>query len=175
MNLPLIYQWLAHEPAPRHLLKAVELYGVTEIVGSKNNPVILGWAKEVKLEKVYDADSIPWCGLFIATIMKRADREPVKDPLFALNWNNFGVKIGQPMLGDILTFTRKGGGHVGLYVGEDVAAYHVLGGNQGDKVSIVRIGKDRLSQVRRPAYNLQPFNIRKIKLAISGGLSTNEA
>jgi uncharacterized protein (TIGR02594 family) len=175
MNLPLIYQWLAHEPAPRHLLKAVELYGVTEIVGSKNNPVILGWAKEVDLEKVYDADSIPWCGLFIATIMKRADREPVKDPLFALNWNNFGVKIGQPMLGDILTFTRKGGGHVGLYVGEDVAAYHVLGGNQGDKVSIVRIGKDRLSQVRRPAYNLQPFNIRKIKLAINGGLSTNEA
>jgi uncharacterized protein (TIGR02594 family) len=175
MNLPLAYQWLAQESAPRHLLKAVELYGTTETVGTKNNPVIMGWAKEVDLDKVYVADSIPWCGLFIATIIKRAQREPVKDPLYALNWNNFGVKISQPMLGDILTFTRKGGGHVGLYVGEDVAAYHVLGGNQGDKVSIVRIAKDRISQVRRPAYNIQPTNVRKIILASNGKLSTNEA
>lgn len=175
MNLSLAYQWLPLESAPRHLLKAMELYGTTETVGPKNNPVIVGWAKEVGLENIYKADSTPWCGLFMAVVMKRASREPVKDPLFALNWNNFGVKITQPMLGDILTFTRKTGGHVGLYVGEDIAAYHVLGGNQGDRVSIVRIAKDRLSQVRRPAYTLQPTNVRKIILASNGKLSTNEA
>ena len=175
MNLPLAYQWLAQEAAPRHLLKAVELYGTTETVGPKNNPVIMGWAKELGISDIYKEDATPWCGLFVAVIMKRAQREPVKDPLFALNWNNFGVKIAQPMLGDILTFTRKNGGHVGIYVGEDVAAYHVLGGNQGDKVSIVRIAKERLSQVRRPAYNIQPANVRKIILASNGKLSENEA
>ena len=175
MNLPKAYQWLAQETAPRHLLKAVELFGVTETVGSVNNPVIMGWAKELGLEKVYTADSIPWCGLYAAIIMLRAQRPVVDQPLWALNWNKFGVRVTTPMLGDILTFSRKGGGHVGLYVGEDTTAYHVLGGNQGDKVSVVRIAKTRLSQARRPQYNSQPENIRKVILASNGALSTNEA
>jgi uncharacterized protein (TIGR02594 family) len=176
MKLPAEYQWLGLEDGPRHLLKAIELYGTQEIVGSKHNPVIMGWAKETGLQSVYTADEIPWCGLFIAVIMKRADRQPVKDPLWAANWNNFGVKVKIPMLGDVLTFTRQGGGHVGLYIGEDNSAYYVLGGNQGNKVSIVRILKSRLSQVRRPIYNIQPRNVRRILIDTKGGeLSTNEA
>jgi len=175
MNLPLAYQWLGQEGTPRHLLKAVELYGVTEAIGSKNNPVILGWAKETSLDNVYNADSIPWCGLFMAVVMQRAGRQPVKDPLWAANWSKFGVESKTPMLGDVLVFTRNGGGHVGLYVGEDNQAFHVLGGNQGDKVSIVRITKARLSSVRRPAYNVQPINIRKVVLKSNGKLSENEA
>lgn len=175
MNVVSPYEWVVTEDAPRHLLKALELYGVTETVGSKNNPVIMGWAKELGLEKVYVADSIPWCGLFAAIVIHRAGRPVVKDPLWALNWNNFGVRTTTPMLGDILTFSRKEGGHVGIYIGEDTTAYHVLGGNQGDKVSIVRIAKDRLSQARRPAYNSQPLNIRKIVLFNTGKLSENEA
>lgn len=175
MNLPKAYQWLQQEPAPRHLLKAVELYGTTETVGSANNPVIMGWAKELKLEKVYTADSIPWCGLFTAVIIWRANRPIVENPLWALNWNEFGVQASVPMLGDILTFSRNGGGHVGLYVGEDSTAYHVLGGNQGDKVCVSRIAKNRLSQARRPEYINQPTNIRKIVLAANGALSINEA
>lgn len=175
MNIPKAYRWLASELAPRHLLKAVELYGVTESVGNANNPVILGWAKETGLEKIYTADSTPWCGLYASVVMQRANRPIVKDPLWALNWNNFGVRVDVPMLGDILTFTRKSGGHVGFYIGQDDTAYHVLGGNQGNKVSIVRIAKSRLSQARRPEYNSQPTNIRKVILANSGVLSTNEA
>jgi len=175
MNLPKAYQWLAQEPAPRHLLKAVELYGVTETVGNSNNPVIMGWAKELGLDKVYTADSIPWCGLFTAVVIHRAQRPVVEAPLWALNWNKFGVQVTTPMLGDILTFSRNGGGHVGFYVGEDSTAYHVLGGNQGDKVSVTRIAKSRLSQARRPAYNSQPTNIRRVFLASNGALSTNEA
>lgn len=175
MNLPTQYQWLSLESAPRHLLKALELYGITEEVGSKNNPVILEWAKELNLESVYTADSIPWCALFVSIIMKRAGREPVENPLWALNWANFGVNVGKPMLGDVLVFKRNGGGHVGLYVGEDISAYHVLGGNQGDKVCIVRIGKDRLFSARRPNYINMPVNIRQVKLSSSGNLSTNES
>jgi len=39
---------------------------------------------------------------------------------------------------------------VGFYVGEDATHLHVLGGNQGDAVSITRIPKDRLSEMRWP-------------------------
>ena len=175
MNISKPYLWLTQEPAPRHLLKAVELFGITEIVGTQHNPVIIGWAKELKLDNVYKSDEIPWCGLYVAIVIHRAGRPVVTDPLWALNWNKFGVRVEKPMLGDVLTFTRKSGGHVGLYVGEDETAYHVLGGNQGNKVCVSRIAKSRLSQARRPEYKSQPTNIRRVFLSGNGALSTNEA
>jgi cell wall-associated NlpC family hydrolase len=79
------------------------------------------------------------------------------------------------MLGDVLVFSRDGGGHVGIYVGEDAKTYRVLGGNQGDKVSIVPILKTRCVGIRRTNWKIsQPKNVRKIFLSESGTLSTNE-
>jgi uncharacterized protein (TIGR02594 family) len=175
MNLSKQFQWLALEDGPRHLLKAIEIYGTKEIIGPKHNPVIMGWAKEIGADSYYKSDEIPWCGLFIATIIKRAGRIPAKDPLRALNWADFGVEVSIPMLGDILTFKRDGGGHVGLYIGENDSVYYVLGGNQGNAVSIVPIAKTRLFKARRPEYNSPPLNIRKIQLEAGGKVSTNEA
>lgn len=175
MILPKKYQWLQLEEAPRHLLKAVELFGTTEVVGPKHNPVIMEWARETGL-KQYTNDEIPWCGLYMAVVMKRANRDVVKDPLWARNWAKFGVEAKVPMLADVLVFSRETGGHVGLYVGEDKTSYHVLGGNQGNAVSIVRIAKNRLIASRRPPYQSQPLNVRKIKLDSTGTIvSTNEA
>lgn len=56
------YNLLKKEPAPRMLLEALKLYGVTEKAGSGNNPEILSWAKETGL-KQYTQDETPWCGL----------------------------------------------------------------------------------------------------------------
>jgi uncharacterized protein (TIGR02594 family) len=175
------YQWLAKETGPLMLLKALELYGTTETKGTINNPVILKWAKEIggSVENVYKADEIPWCGLFMAVIAKRASKQVVKDPLWALNWGTFGTYTNTPMLGDVLVFIRKSSdgktaGHVALYVGEDTTCYHVLGGNQSDKVCITRIEKTRLYAARRPNYKVQPANVRKIVLSSSGTVSTNE-
>jgi uncharacterized protein (TIGR02594 family) len=173
MKLPKKYLWLAYEGAPRHLVKALELYGVTEIVGPKHNPVILEWAKELGIN--YNSDEIPWCGLFVGICIKRANRQPVSGLLSSRNWINFGVKSNIPMLGDILVFARQGGGHVGFYVGEDKKNFFVLGGNQGNQVNVVKIAKSRLIEARRPAYHTPPSNIRRIHLDISGPVSTNEA
>ena len=175
MSLPKQYQWLLHEGGPKMLLKALEVYGVTEIVGPHHNPVILDWAREVGLGSVYKADEIPWCGLFMSVIAQRAGKKPPKDPLWALNWANFGAQVAQPLLGDVLTFKRDGGGHVGMYIAEDLTAYHVLGGNQGNAVSITRIAKNRLYKAIRTPYNIQPLNVRKIILDASGDISKNEA
>lgn len=68
-------------------------------------------------------------------------------------------------------FKRKSGGHVGLYA----SAFHVLGSNQSDRVSITRLARNRLVAVRRPAYRAQPSNVRPIPLSASGSLSVNEA
>lgn len=69
-----------------------------------------------------------------------------------------------------------GGGHVGLYVGDDAGAYHVLGGNQSDQVCVSRIAKARCIAVRRCPWKLaQPGNVRPVRPAAGGALSTNEA
>ena len=170
------YSYLLKEKSPKILVEAVKRLGVKEIVGAKHNPVILGWAKELGLEKVYTKDEIPWCGLFIAYCAHSAGVQVVDKPLWALSWAKYGKKVAEPMLGDILTFKRDGGGHVGIYVGEDKDCYHVLGGNQGNAVTITRILKSRLNQARRTAWKVaQPDNVRKIQLTGKGEISKNEA
>lgn len=169
------YDWLKSEIAPRILVSAVKQFGVKEIVGRAHNPVIMGWAKELGLDKVYTEDEIPWCGLFIAHCAHTAGTQVVDRPLWALNWAKYGNKVDVPMLGDILTFKRNGGGHVGIYVGEDATYYHVLGGNQNNSVSVSRIAKSRLHQARRTAWKVaQPANVRQVILAAKGTITTNE-
>lgn len=176
MSLPAAYAWVsALSPLPHMVDQAVALYGVHEGAGSVNNPVILAWAKEVGLASVYTADSIPWCGLFMAVVAQRAGKPVPSGPLWALDWSKFGSDAGQPGLGDVLVFVRPGGGHVGLYIAEDSGAYHVLGGNTADAVSIARIDKHRLYAARRPIYSVQPATVKPYIVAATGALSQNEA
>jgi uncharacterized protein (TIGR02594 family) len=177
-RLPEQYRWLEQERAPRLLVEALLLYGTKEIKGEVSNPVILAWADEVGgwIGDWYDKDEIPWCGLFMAVVAKRAGYPFTQKALAAAEWKNWGNAVAIPMLGDVLVFQRPGGGHVGMYVGEDRDAYHVLGGNQSDQVCITRIGKDRFVAARRsPWQYAQPANVRPVVLAASGALSRNEA
>ena len=170
------YEWLKKETAPKILVEAVKHIGTKEIVGKQHNPTILSWAKALGLEKVYTNDEIPWCGLFVAYCAHAAGLDVVKHPLWALNWNKYGNVAKVAMLGDVLTFTRNGGGHVGIYVGEDATHYHVLGGNQNNSVSVSRIAKERLSQARRTAWKIaQPASVRVVHLEAKGVITTNEA
>ena len=170
------YNFLNKETSPQILVQAVKLIGTKEIVGVKHNPTILAWAKAIGLEKVYNADEIPWCGLAMAYAAHMAKLDVPTNPLWALNWNKFGTKVTEPMLGDILTFKRDGGGHVGLYVGEDINYYHVLGGNQSNMMCVTRIAKTRLNQARRTKWKVaQPAGVRKIILSSTGIISNNEA
>jgi uncharacterized protein (TIGR02594 family) len=157
--------------------EALALYGTMEKAGSGNNPIIVNWAKEtnVKDDDWYNADSIAWCGLFMAVVAQRSEWAVVPLSLRALSWANFGVKVNSAELGDILVFKRNGGGHVGLYVGESVDSYFVLGGNQSDKVNITRIAKSRLHSINRPKYKVKPESCKKYFYTNQGALSVNEA
>lgn len=186
------YAWLNDEPGPRMLLEALKLFGVLETPGPGNNPTILAWADEIGAAEEtayarwaadwYASDSTAWCGLFVAICAVRAnvDNRPERRPpakyLSALAWTAFGLPVrgGLAELGDVLIFQRPGGGHVGIYVGEDADAFHVLGGNQGDAVSIARIAKARCVAVRQVPYLAKPSNVRRVFMGAAGPLSSNE-
>lgn len=173
--LPPAYRWLGTVGTlPRMLGAGLALYGVRERAGAGDNPVILDWAREAGV-KGYRADAVPWCGLYLAVVAVRSGRAVPDAPLWALNWGRFGVAADRPSLGDVMTFVRPGGGHVALYVGEDDAAFHVLGGNQGDAVGFARIARGRLRAARRPAYRWRPASVAVRRLAAGGAVSVDEA
>lgn len=175
--LPKQYAWLRNEPGPRLLTEGIKTFGTVEFPGANDNPAILAWAKQTGMAKIYKKDSTAWCGLWMAYTTLQAGWDVPVNPLWARNWTNFGVRAETAMLGDILVFNRgKGLAHVGVYVGEDAMYYHVLGGNQSDRVMIKRILKSRLIEARRCPWRVnQPGNVRRVILAASGAISTNEA
>ena len=173
------YAWLLNEPNLPLIAKALQFYGINEIAGDKHNPVIMGWAKELGpyLGAAYKADETPWCGVFMGIVALRSGQIPPKICIRAKEWGNFGKPKKIPQLSDVLVFTRNGGGgHVGLYVAEDEHCFHVLGGNQGDAVSIVRIGKNRIVAARESIWQgIRPANVRRVLMDITGKISHNEA
>ena len=176
-ELPPAYRWIDEvRPLPRMVVAARHLYGTIETPGPADNPVILDWAREAGLSKAYSSDAVPWCGLFMALVARRAGTTAPAKPLWARSWSRFGITSLVAALGDVLVFARpKGGGHVGLYVGEDETAFHVMGGNQSDAVSITRIAKTRCIAIRRPIYRDQPASVAPFQLAATGAISAKEA
>ena len=136
------------------VIEAARLLGLKETRGSADNPVIMKWARE--LNAPMSDDETPWCGLFVAHCITSAlpsDSIPANF-LGARQWRRFGMSC-DPQFGSVLVFWREpkasGKGHVGFYWAEDNSHYHVLGGNQSDKVSITRVPKNRFLEARWPA------------------------
>ncbi|UAK24334.1 TIGR02594 family protein [Sphingomonas nostoxanthinifaciens] len=169
------------ESDPAWLVRARALVGTREAAGVANNPTIIGWARALTIKVLgvlYNADSVPWCGVFVAESFREAgvDLSSMKIGVRATSWATWGKPIARDMLapGAVLVFQRPGGGHVGFYVGEDLTAFHVLGGNQGDRVSIVRIEKARCIAARWPSD--QPLLGHPVLMTAAGvPASTNEA
>lgn len=170
MELPDKYCWLTKENAPKLLVEALKWYGTKEVLGKEDNPVIMGWAKALNISW-YTTDSIPWCGLGLGYWANNVGYPFDRNKLLAAkSWVEWGnpVAKGKEMLGDVLVFGRVGGGHVGIYVGEDKTTFHVYGANQSDNTGFTRVLRTRLLGTRRsPFKSGQPKNVRKIILSDS--------
>ena len=146
---------------PPWIEEAYRLLGTKEVQGQGSNPVILDWAPQIGID--YESDDIPWCGLFVAHCIasQLADERLPTNPLGARAWLTFGDHI-EPTPGAVLVFWRRSRnnwrGHVGFCAGWDSTHYLVLGGNQGDAVSIMRIPKARLLDSRWPS-TVSPVNL----------------
>lgn len=175
------YAWLGTIPdLPLMMKEAVRIgkLNTNEIAGPKSNTEILKFAATAGVSNIYKSDETAWCAVVMTAICITAKQEVLftsYDRLRAKSFLNFGIAVKEPVLGDVLVFTRTGGGHVGMYVGEDKDCYHVVGGNQSNQFNVTRIAKNRLSGARRPRYNVMPKSAKKYILQPTGKVSLNEA
>ena len=159
---------------PLWIIEAQRHIGVKEIKGAKHNSFILVWLKS--LSAWWSSDEVPWCGVFAAHCMKKAECKLPRYWMRAKDWLNWGQKIIQPCVGCIVVFEREGGGHVGFVVGQDVNKnLMVLGGNQGDAVKVSPFQITRVSGFRWPNEYPVPTSFYLPTLNSDGKVSTNES
>lgn len=148
--------------------------GLAEIPGADTAPKIRQWLAD--LGAWWRDDETPWCGVAVGAWMKQAGIARPKHWYRAKGWLEWGVDIGGPTYGCVAVFERAGGGHVGIVVGINKSGHlMVLGGNQGNRVSILPFDRSRAIGYRMPPGHAVPLSADLPILASNGQLSRNEA
>ena len=108
-----------------------------------------------------DPATTAWCAAFVNGTLGQAGFKGTGS-LAARSFANWGVEVtGEPAVGDIVVMSRgsdQSKGHVGFYAGKDENGRPlILGGNQGDSVSIAAMDENTIITVRRaPSQQDQP-------------------
>lgn len=129
--------------------------GQREIKGAKHNPRIVEYHQTTTLKG--STDEIPWCSSFVNWCMAKAGYRGTRSAA-ARSWGEWGQRITSPIPGCIVVMTRKGGGHVGFYHGQDSYGLHILGGNQGDAVTVAKFDRSLVLAYVMPRNMWPPDN-----------------
>lgn len=139
---------------------AERFVGTKEVAGIEDNPMVVAM---LKLDADWPkADEVPWCSAFVNYIcwLARAARSK---SLRARSWLRVGssISLAGACVGRDVVVLKRGGsnqpgpdvlkapGHVGFYAGQEGNYVLVLGGNQGDQVSVARFPVSRILGLRR--------------------------
>jgi uncharacterized protein (TIGR02594 family) len=124
---------------------ALQEYGVREVAGSGTNPRIAAYLAVVGAGS---SDETAWCSAFVNWCMQQAG---ILGTLKAnarswLKWGN--ACLAQPTYGAVTVLWRGNPngwqGHVGFYAGSSGNHIVLLGGNQGNAVSLREYKKSRV-------------------------------
>lgn len=127
--------------------------GVKEALGDADNPRVVEYLKGTRLPKAMYRDATPWCAAFVGWCLRQAGVAPTGSAA-ARSYLRWGVEIEEPRLGAIAVLTREGApgsGHVGFVHKSKGWELWLLGGNQGNAVTIRKYSRSRLISLRWPA------------------------
>ena len=160
---------------PPWIIEAEKYIGTREIRGPRHEPRILGWWRAIFRGGIRD-DETPWCSAFVGAMLEFSGIVSTRFES-ARSWEQWGRPLQFPVYGCVAVFSRTGGGgHVGFVIGRDVAGnLLILGGNQGDAVSVMAFRTDRVTAYRWPSAVPVSVTASPPVLAASAPLSTNEA
>jgi len=141
---------------------AQRFVGLREVSGTASNPAVLAM---LRLDNSWPAgDDVAWCSAFVNFIAWLL-RLPRSKSLAARSW----LLVGEPVTLDLaevgfdMVVLKRGSGpqpgpevikasgHVGFFAGVEGARVLLLGGNQGDEVSLDRFPVANVLGVRRLA------------------------
>ena len=135
---------------------ALRFVGMKEIPGVGANPAVLAM---LRLDDTWpEGDETPWCSAFVNYVAWLL-RLPRSKSLAARSWLSVGDVV--PLVGtmqptcaavrgfDVVILERGAGGHVGFFSAFEQDRVWLLGGNQGDAVSVASFDKQRILGVRR--------------------------
>lgn len=161
------------------LERAKSYIGTKEVKGEKHNPKIIDWW--IKIKSNIRDDESPWCGAFVSGVLEECDIQSSRSPA-ARSYLKWGQEV-DACVGAIVVLWRGSPdgwqGHVGFLVGRDPwGNLLILGGNQGDEVSIKPFPVHRVLSYRWPDGYIapQPQGLARVPILKDyGSISTNEA
>lgn len=126
--------------------------GLAEFPGAKHNPEIVKLFAASGNAGVKD-DETPWCAAFVGAVLAQCGIKGT-GKLNARSYLDWGQKIDlkDARRGDVVILSRgnsKTQGHVAFFDGTIGDKVSLLGGNQGDKVSVATFPISRVLGVRR--------------------------
>jgi len=136
------------------LLTALGEFDVREIVGKKDNRRIVDYFEIMGVSSKRIKDETAWCSAFLNAICIMANYERTGE-LTARSWLDAGIAPteGRQRIGDVCILWRESPtswkGHVGLLIREDERHVWLLGGNQRNRVCIMKYRKSRVLGYRR--------------------------
>jgi uncharacterized protein (TIGR02594 family) len=138
------------DTAPWMRIAVCEL-GEREIVGAKHNPRVQEYLRTVRLGK---NDEDAWCSAFVNWVMLHAGHTR-SERANARSWLAVGEETVTPQYGDIAVLWRVSRkswmGHVGFFLTRtNDGGVKLLGGNQGNAVSVMEYPAARVLGYRRP-------------------------
>lgn len=136
--------------------------GLSEVRGSKSNPLILDWILRSLSWVEQDDSKTPWCGIFVGRMLFETgykDQIP-KHHYRAVKWLNTGkeISIKEARRGDIVIFWRgkhksSGKGHVGFLDTDKILHRHIslpiFSGNQNNGTNTSNYDKHKILGIRR--------------------------
>jgi len=144
-NIHAIPPWLVRRAIPE-LNKFIE-----EMPGEQHNQEILKYWQYIIPAGSTITDEVPWCAAFVGWCLEECGIESTRKAN-ARSYETWGREHQAP--GSICTLWRGSAdswyGHVGFLLFWDRSHVWLLGGNQGDKLSISPFPTDRVLSYRWP-------------------------
>lgn len=137
---------------PPWLAPAWAELGQKEVAGSSDNRRILAFYRDAGHPEIAH-DETAWCAAFVGACLVRSGIDGTAS-LMARSYLSWGEPIEEPRIGAVAVLRRGNDpslGHVAFLVGECEGGLVLLGGNQGDAVSVARFDRDALLGLRWPA------------------------
>lgn len=129
--------------SPIDIARAEMDLGIREVPGPRNNPRIVMYHQTTAGGAA--PDETAWCSSFVNYCVEKAGLHGT-DSKVALSWQGWGEPSEEPKEGDIVVFRRhsptSSGGHVGFFISQTDDKVRVLGGNQGNTISIAYFPKN---------------------------------